>query len=214
MTRSTSRTPRRLLPDVTFHLREKEKDIGEFRWVRRTTKELFCGKRIVLIGVPAAFSPVCSDAHLPDYERLHGEITAAGGVDEVWCTSVNDAFVMFRWAKSLGVKKVRMLPDGNGQLASGLGMLVRHENKGYGCRSWRYAAVVDDMRIEALFEEPHKMDDSPVDPLTVSGASQGVLPYLLEKNQGNYDRKNRAQKGGPSRIKQRSKASKASKAFA
>lgn len=165
----------RYVPDVIFHMRER-RDNG-FEWVRRTTSELFAGKRVLVFGVPAAFSPTCTDHHLPGYEAEHERIRAAGGIQEIWCASVNDAFVMFQWAKQLGIRKVRMLPDGNGDFTRAMGMLVRRSVQGYGERSWRYAAVVDDMRIAELFEEPGKMDDSPMDPYLTSGAEH-VLPRL------------------------------------
>jgi peroxiredoxin len=163
---------------------KKESIDNEFVWEHHTASNLFAGKRIVIFGVPAAFSPVCTDHHLPDYERYHDDILCEG-VDEVWCTSVNDHFVMFQWAKNLDVKKVRMLPDGNGDLARAMGMLVCSGSKGYGFRSWRYAMVVNDLRIEAIFEEPGKMDHCPVDPFTVSSVEQGVLPYLKREKKRN-----------------------------
>lgn len=172
------------IPDVTFHVRARNKNKKkekkeEFVWEHRTSSQFFSGKRVVIIGVPAAFSPVCTDHHLEDYEQNHDKIIKTGA-DEVWCTSVNDPFVMFQWGKSMGVKKVGLLPDGNGDFARQMGMLVRSGSKGYGHRSWRYAMIVDDLRVEAVFEEPGKMDDCPVDPFTQSMSSQGVIPYLLK----------------------------------
>lgn len=163
-----------LLPDVVFHLRERDPRGSGFRWTLSTTRELFAGKRIVLFGVPGAFTPTCTDDHLPGYERAYDDIRAAGAIDEVWCTSVNDAFVMFQWAQSLGVKRVRMLPDGNADFARALGMLVSKRNLGFGARSWRYVAVVDDMRVETFIAEPGKMDDSPTDPYLLTSAQQLV----------------------------------------
>lgn len=167
------------IPDVTFHMRERfGKNKDNFRWVHRTSSELFSGKRVIILGVPAAFSPVCTDDHLPGYEKHFLELYKLG-VDEVWCTSVNDAFVMFQWAKSLGIKHVKMLPDGNGEFAQAMGMLVSFGSKGYGNRSWRYVTVINDLRVEALFEEPGKARTNPsVDPLTVTGARQDILRYL------------------------------------
>lgn len=174
------------LPDATFYMRVHDPagsaGPNPYRWDYRTARDLFGGKRVVLVGVPGAFSPTCSDAHLPELEREYAALRAAGA-DEVWCTAVNDAFAMFRWAEALGVSKVRMLPDGNGDLARGMGMLVSKRNRGFGARSWRYAAVVDDMRIVAMFEEAGKMDECPADPFGVSSVRRGVLPFLRAKRE-------------------------------
>jgi len=75
---------------------------------------------------------------------------------------------MEAWAKSLEVKKVEMLPDGNGVLASALGMLVKKENLGFGLRSWRYAAYIDDGEIKIMLEEPNKENNYELDPYEVS----------------------------------------------
>jgi len=82
--------------------------------------------------------------------------------------SVNDAFTMFQWSKNLGVEKVKMLPDGNGDFTRLMGMLVKKENLGFGDRSWRYSMHVVDGEIKALFSEGGKMDNCPEDPFEVS----------------------------------------------
>lgn len=180
-----------LLPDATFYMRVRDPAMSSpnpYRWDCRTARDLFGGKRIVLVGMPGAFSPTCSDTHLPELEREYDALRAAG-VDEVWCTAVNDAFTMFRWAEALGVRRVRMLPDGNGDLARGLGMLVSKRNRGFGSRSWRYSAVVDDMRIVALFEEAGKMDECPADPFETSKMRRSVLPFLSASKSARAERK-------------------------
>lgn len=154
----------------------KAENVDQFHWVRPTTAELFSNKRVVLFGLPGAFSPVCTDKQLPGYERAHDEIIASG-IDEVWCTAVNDAFVMFNWAKQLGIQKVKLLPDGNADFARGVGMLVRQTTKGFGVRSWRYVAVVNHNNIEFLSAEPGKMDDAPRDPYVCS-RPEDVMAYL------------------------------------
>ena len=166
---------------------------SDFEWARRTTSELFAGKRVLMFGVPAAFSPTCTDHHLPGYEAEYDRVCAAGGIHEIWCVSVNDAFVMFQWAKQLGIRRVRMLPDGNADFTRAMGMLVRRSMQGYGERSWRYAAVVDDMRVVELFEEPGKMDDSPMDPFLTSGAEH-ILPRLANTTTMSKHRKQRENK--------------------
>ena len=167
------------VPDVVFKTRVRDESVegpNPFRWQDRTTQELFGGKRIVLLALPGAFTPTCSSTHLPGYEKLYEEIKAQG-VDEVMCLSVNDAFVMFQWAQKLGVSKVFMLPDGNGEFTRKMGMLVQKDNLGFGLRSWRYSMVVNDGNIEKMFVEPDFGDNCPTDPFEVSDADT-MLEYL------------------------------------
>ena len=172
----------RLLPDVTFYLRCRDpqkvfdKDPNPFVWEYRTTKDLFAGKKVVIFGLPGAFTPTCSNSQLPGYEALSEDFRLLG-IDEIWCTSVNDAFVMFQWAKAQGVKNIKMLPDGNGCFAEKLGYLVDKSNLGFGKRSWRYAMLVDDLHIVEEFVEPSQMDDCPTDPYGES-APENVLEKL------------------------------------
>lgn len=167
------------VPDVVFKTRVRDESVGgpnPFRWQDRTTAELFGGKRVVLFALPGAFTPTCSSTHLPGYEKLYDQIKAQG-IDEVICLSVNDAFVMFQWAKNLGVEKVFVLPDGSGEFTRKMGMLVQKDNLGFGMRSWRYSMVVDDGKIEKMFIEPEFGDNCPTDPFEVSDADT-MLEYL------------------------------------
>ncbi|WP_071518687.1 peroxiredoxin [Geitlerinema sp. PCC 9228] len=167
------------VPNVTFKTRVRDESIGgdnPFRWEDKTTQDIFGGKRVVVFALPGAFTPTCSSNHLPRFEELYDEIRAQG-IDEVICLSVNDAFVMFQWAKQQGVQKVFMLPDGNADFTRQMGMLVEKENLGFGLRSWRYAMVVNDGEIEKMFIEPGFSDNYPQDPYEVSDADT-VLNYL------------------------------------
>lgn len=105
--------------------------------------ELFGTGRTVLFGVPAAFSPTCSDAHLPGFVAKAGEISGKG-VDRIVCTSVNDPFVMTAWAKDQAVEGVVMLADGSALFAKAMGVDMDGSDFGLGIRSQRYAAIVDD----------------------------------------------------------------------
>jgi peroxiredoxin len=172
---------REKVPNVTFKTRVRDESVGgenPFRWQDLTTQEIFGGKRVALLALPGAFTPTCSSTHLPGYDRLYDQIRAQG-IDEVICLSVNDAFVMFQWAKHLGVKNVLMLPDGNGDFTRQMGMLVKKDNLGFGLRSWRYSMVVDDGRIEKMFIEDGSEDDCKIDPFSVSDA-ETMLAYLKE----------------------------------
>jgi peroxiredoxin (alkyl hydroperoxide reductase subunit C) len=167
------------VPEIVFKTRVRDESVegpNPYRWQDVTTSEVFKGKKIVLFALPGAFTPTCSSTHLPGYEAKYDEFKALG-VDEVYCLSVNDAFVMFQWAKSLGVTKVRMLPDGSGKFTEAMGMLVRKDDLGYGARSWRYSMYVENGEIKKLFSEPGFMDDCPDDPFEVSDA-ETMLAYL------------------------------------
>ena len=108
-----------------------------------TTKDVFLGKRTVLFMLPGAFTPTCSEQQLPQFEAAYDEI-ASYGIDQVICVSVNDAFVMRAWGKSLGIEKVQLLPDGNGSFTSGIKGAVAKENLGFGARAWRLAMIVNE----------------------------------------------------------------------
>ena len=168
-----------LVPQVTFKTRVRDESIGgenPFRWQDVSTDEIFSGKRVVLFALPGAFTPTCSSTHLPGYEKHYAELKQLG-IDEVYCLSVNDAFSMFQWAKQLGVKNVKMLPDGNAHFTRGMDMLVKKENLGFGDRSWRYSVLVDDGKLETMFTEPGKADNCPDDPFTCSDVNT-MLEYL------------------------------------
>jgi len=170
---------RTTVPNVTFKTRVRDESIGgenPFRWQDVTSADIFSGKRIVVFSLPGAFTPTCSSTHLPKYEELHDEIKASG-VDDIYCLSVNDAFVMFQWGKNLGANKVKLLPDGNADFTRQMGMLVDKRNLGFGQQSWRYSMVVKDGEIEKMFIEPGYEDDCQLDPFEVSDA-ETMLKYL------------------------------------
>jgi peroxiredoxin len=116
------------IPNVKFITRP-EKEL-----VTTTSDIIFENKNIVLFGLPGAFTPTCSDYHLPGYELNYDELKKLG-VDEVYCLSVNDPFVMKAWAKSLDLKKVKMLPDANLEFTKAMGMTVDRSATGMGQRS-------------------------------------------------------------------------------
>lgn len=144
-----------------------------------TTQELFGGRKVALFAVPGAFTPTCSAKHLPGFVEKASDIKGKG-VDAIACLSVNDAFVMNQWARSQELANVRVIPDGSAEFTEKVGMLVRKDNVGFGCRSWRYAAVVDDGVIERLFVEPGKCDNHPEDPYGES-SPEAILAYLRDR---------------------------------
>ncbi len=167
------------VPNATFKTRVRNDALegpNPYEWKDVTSNDIFAGKRIVLFALPGAFTPTCSSTHLPGYEAAYDQFKQAG-VDEVYCLSVNDAFVMFQWGRHQCVEKVKLLPDGNGEFTRKMGMLVQKENLGFGPRSWRYAMVVNDGEIEKMFVEPGYDDNAEGDPFEVSDA-ETVLAYV------------------------------------
>ena len=160
------------VPQVEFIFRED----GAF--VTRNSAELFNGKKVVIFALPGAFTPTCTEHQLPGYELSYGQLTSLG-IDEVYCLSVNDAFVMNAWGKELNIKDVKLLPDGNGDFTESMGYLVKKENLGFGKRSWRYAMVVDNGIIEKMFVEQGCEDNFTDDPFFESDVDRVVL-YLQE----------------------------------
>ena len=164
---------------ATFHTRVRNESLGgsnPFEWKVLTSDDVFSGKRIVLFALPGAFTPACSESHLPGFER-HYDAFRAVGIDEVICLSVNDAFVMFQWALSRKIEKVQMLPDGNGEFTRKMGMLVERTEQGMGMRSWRYAFHAVDGQIKKMFVEAGFKDNPAGVPVEVSDAGN-MLNYL------------------------------------
>jgi len=160
----------RQVPNTEFIFREG----GEF--VKRTSKDLFDNKRVVIFSLPGAFTPTCSAYQLPGFEQRYDEISDYG-IDDIYCLSVNDAFVMNAWADNQQIEKVMLVPDGNGSFTRLLGMEVTKLNVGFGSRSWRYAAVVQNGLIEAWFEEPGRQDEATEDPYGET-SPEAVIAYL------------------------------------
>ena len=158
------------VPQVEFVFREN----SEF--VTRTTADLFDGKRVVIFSLPGAFTPTCSAYQLPGFEEKYDEF-AALGIDAIYCLSVNDGFVMNAWAKDQGIEKVTLVPDGNAYFTRSMGYLVNKSNLGFGQRSWRYAAVVNDGVIEKIFVEEGLRDKADTDPYEAS-TPENVLNYI------------------------------------
>ena len=170
------------VPEVTLKTRVRDERVGgpnPFRWQELNTRELFAGKRIVVFSLPGAFTPTCSTEQCPAFERSYDALRAAGA-DEVYCISVNDAFVMYQWGKYLALEKVKLLPDGSGDFTRRMGKLIRKDHLGFGARSWRYAMVVDGGEIVAWFEEPGINDaGEDDDPYEVS-TPENILAWLHE----------------------------------
>ena len=150
------------IPDITFKTRVKDKE-GNFDWKDVTTCDYFKGKSVILFSLPGAFTPTCSTYQLPNFEKKFAEFSLEG-IDEIYCMSVNDAFVMNAWAKDQKLEYVKVIPDGSGRFTRGMGMLVRKDPEDFGYRSWRYAAHIEDCVVKKMWVEEGKMDDCPTDP--------------------------------------------------
>lgn len=170
------------VPQVILKTRVRDESVAgpnPFRWQDVSTDDIFNGKKIVVFSLPGAFTPTCSSTHLPGYEAAYADLKEAG-VDEVYCVSVNDAFVMFQWGKAQNAQNVKLLPDGNGDFTREMGMLVKKNNLGFGDRSWRYSMYVEDGMIKKMFVEPGFSDDCSTDPFEVSDAAT-MLAYVREQ---------------------------------
>jgi len=123
--------------------------------------EALKGKKVVIFGLPGAYTPTCSAKHVPGYVA-NLEALRAKGIDEVWCLSVNDAFVMAAWGQSLGaIGKVRMLGDGSAELTKKLGLEQDLTAGGMGLRSKRYSLLVDNGVVQSVnVEQPRKFEVS------------------------------------------------------
>ena len=130
------------------------------------------GKTIALLAVPGAFTPTCSAQHLPGFVEKADQFKGAG-VDEIWCLSVNDAFVMGAWAREQKTAgKVRMLADGDAAFAKATGLTLDLQGKGLGLRSNRYSMLVKDGKVVELnIEAPGKFEVSDADTLLAQVAA-------------------------------------------
>ena len=149
-------------PNITFKTRVKDEEEG-FGWKDVTTSHYFKGKSVILFSLPGAFTPTSSTYQLPNFEKKFAEFSVEG-IDEIYCMSVNDAFVMNAWAKDQKLEYVKVIPDGSGRFTRGMGMLVRKDPEDFGYRSWRYAAHIEDCVVKKMWVEEGKMDDCPTDP--------------------------------------------------
>ena len=154
------------LTDQVFYIRENDD------WVLKRTQDIFNDKEVVVFGLPGAFTPTCSAFQLPKFEELYDDFKDLG-IDEVYCTSVNDSFVMNAWFEQQGITKVKALPDGNGDFAKSVNMINDFTNRGFGMRSWRYCMYVENAEIKVRYTEWGEPEACPIqDPFEVSSAEK------------------------------------------
>ena len=163
----------KLPQDITFHVRVKDENMAKngeenpYQWQLVNSTDLFKDKRVILFSLPGAFTPTCSTYQLPDYDNNY-EVFRANGIDEIYCLSVNDSFVMNKWLDWLDVDNVKVIPDGSAYFTEQIGALVRKDNLGFGARSWRYSLLANDGVVEKAFIEDGFSDDCAFDPYEVS----------------------------------------------
>mgnify|MGYP003323501948 FL=1 len=160
----------RIIPRIRFKVRVD----GE--WETIDSHAITEAKRVVIFALPGAFTPTCSTFQLPGFEEAYSKFKEKG-IDEIYCLSVNDTFVMNSWFQAQGIEKVKALPDGSAMFTIALGANVQKDNLGFGTRSWRYAMVVNDTRVEQIFFEDGFGDNAESDPYEVS-SPENVLENL------------------------------------
>jgi peroxiredoxin len=168
------------IPKVTFKTRVRDESIGgpnPYRWQDMTTDDYFKGKRVVLFSLPGAFTPTCSTYQLPGFEENYDNIRNMD-IDEVYCMSVNDAFVMNAWAKQQEIKNVKVIPDGSGNFTRFMGMLIGKNHLGFGLRSWRYMAIINDGIVERWWQEPGINNDGTDEDPYEQSTPENCLEYL------------------------------------
>jgi len=164
-----------VVPSVVFQTRVRDETIqgpNPYRWEKKTTYDYFAAKRVVVFSLPGAFTPTCSTYQLPAFEEMYPTFKNRG-IDEVYCISVNDAFVMNKWAADQNISNVKMICDGSAEFTRGMNMDVQKNNLGFGTRSWRYAMVVNNGLIESFFVEKGKEDNHDQDPY------EYTIPYYI-----------------------------------
>ena len=170
------------IPEVTFKTRIGDNQnlgggcsIGG-EWKDVSTIDLFKNKKIVLFSLPGAYTPTCSSQQLPGYEERYEDLRKFA--DEVYCVSVNDSFVMNAWFRDQSINKVKPIGDGEAKFTKEMGMLVDKPKQGFGMRSWRYSAFIDNCKVVKIFIEDGKNNESnDDDPFKVSDVNT-ILDYL------------------------------------
>lgn len=168
-----------ILPAVDFKVRVRDNKIGgpnPYKWEDISSYDLFGGKKVVIFSLPGAFTPTCSTMQLPGFED-NAEKFYALGIDEIYCVSVNDSFVMNKWSELQELREVEVIPDGSGTFTEQMNMLVDKDNLGFGRRSWRYAVIATNGRIDKWFIEPGMEDNCSTDPYGET-SPENILNWL------------------------------------
>ena len=171
------------IPKVIFRVREGDTSDNEAicaiggKWINKSTDDYFKGKRVILFSLPGAFTPTCSSQQLPGFEKNAAKFKDLG-IDEIYCCSVNDSYVMNAWAKKMNISNVKVIPDGSGLFTKYMGMLISKDHDGFGQRSWRYMAIINDGVVEKWWQEPGINNSGSDDDPYVETTPENSINYL------------------------------------
>ena len=174
------------IPKVIFRVREGDTSNNEAicaiggKWINKSTDDYFKGKRVILFSLPGAFTPTCSSQQLPGFEKNATKFKDLG-IDEIYCCSVNDSYVMNAWAKKMNISNVKVISDGSGLFTKYMGMLISKDHDGFGQRSWRYMAIINDGVVEKWWQEPGINNSGSDDDPYVETTPENSISYLSEK---------------------------------
>ena len=173
------------IPKVEFRIREGDTSDNDevcaigVKWINKSTDDFFKGKRVIIFSLPGAFTPTCSSQQLPGFESNASKLKELG-IDEIYCCSVNDSYVMNAWAKKMNISNVKVIPDGSGLFTKYMGMLISKDHDGFGQRSWRYMAIVNDGVVEKWWQEPGINNSGSDDDPYVETTPENTIKYLSE----------------------------------
>jgi peroxiredoxin len=171
------------IPKVNFRVREGDSSndaeicaIGG-KWTDKSSDDYFKGKRVILFSLPGAFTPTCSSQQLPGFEKNAAKFKDLG-IDDIYCCSVNDSYVMNAWAKKMNISNVKVIPDGSGLFTKYMGMLISKDHDGFGQRSWRYMAIINDGVVEKWWQEPGINNTGSDDDPYIETTPENTISYL------------------------------------
>ena len=171
------------IPKVIFRVREGDTSNDEEicaiggRWTDQSSDDYFKGKRVILFSLPGAFTPTCSSQQLPGFEKNAAKFKDLG-IDDIYCCSVNDSYVMNAWAKKMNISNVKVIPDGSGLFTKYMGMLISKDHDGFGQRSWRYMAIINDGVVEKWWQEPGINNTGSDDDPYIETTPENTISYL------------------------------------
>ena len=175
------------IPTMKFPIRVRDETVegdNPYRWDKFDLVKQFKGKRVVVFSLPGAFTPTCSTYQVPGFEENADKIKSYG-IEDIYCISVNDTFVMNAWAKSHNLLNVKVIPDGTGDFTDSMGMLVDKHNLGFGVRSWRYAMIISNGQIQKIFMEPGISNNCEEDPYGETSPEKIIEWLQAEKDADN-----------------------------
>ena len=171
------------IPKVIFRVREGDTSENEEvcaiggKWIDKSSDDYFKGKRVILFSLPGAFTPTCSSQQLPGFETNASKLKDLG-INEIYCCSVNDSYVMNAWAKKMNISNIKVIPDGSGLFTKYMGMLISKDHDGFGQRSWRYMSIINDGIVEKWWQEPGINNSGSDDDPYVETTPENCIEYL------------------------------------